>query len=80
MSEQEARYRKDLIKAKARLYFLLTFFPEGELKDDSPELDMMYALSRDKDIQEILNKTLAGSSLVEKSTTSQNVNPATSRD
>lgn len=49
-------YKADLIKAKARLYYLLTQFPEGELADDSPELDMLYALSRDQDMQEVLNK------------------------
>ena len=64
MSEREAEYRKNLIRAKARLYYLLTLLPENELTDDSPELDMMYALSRDRTMQEILSNAISGNNPV----------------
>jgi len=46
----------ETIEAKVKLYRLLLSLPEDELTDDSPELDMMHALSRDKDMQAIFKK------------------------
>jgi len=58
VSAEVPGYKAELRQVKARLYYLLLKLPEGELTDASPELDLMYALSRDKDIQDILQRAL----------------------